>query len=214
MGFGLVYSITCNETGEVYVGSTASDLNKRMIEHRSNCKRFDDGKSKTGCSAFNIVRRDNYKVTALEHMEYEGLNELHQRERHYISELGAINTMRRPNISKEEKKQNYKEWSQTESAKQSKSQRDKKYRNGPKREELLEKKRERSKANYDPEKSKAYREGEKREELLEKKRAQHQKNKENGKCDSIQCECGGTYTFVSKARHFKTKKHLDFINSQ
>lgn len=54
---------------------------------------------------------------------------------------------------------------------------------------------------------------EKEQKRVEKNKSSYQKDKENGKCDSIQCDCGGTYRFVSKARHFKTKKHLNFINS-
>lgn len=28
---------------------------------------------------------------------------------------------------------------------------------------------------------------------------------------SFQCECGGCYTYNSRAKHFKTKKHLAFL---
>lgn len=30
----------------------------------------------------------------------------------------------------------------------------------------------------------------------------------------VECECGGCYTLRHKAKHLKTKKHLDYINNQ
>ena len=30
--------------------------------------------------------------------------------------------------------------------------------------------------------------------------------------EKFSCECGGCYTTTNKARHIKTKKHLNFIN--
>ena len=37
------------------------------------------------------------------------------------------------------------------------------------------------------------------------------KNKEKY-CEKFPCECGGRYTYVNKSRHFKSKKHLKFVN--
>jgi len=213
MVFGIVYSITCVETGEIYVGSTAGSINQRMAGHECNCNRYDRGEKISNCSAFNIIRRGNYKVRVLEHIEFNHKYELHQRERHFIAELGAINVMRRPNVTKDEIKQKNKELSQNESAKKSKSERDKAYREKH-REELLAKKREYHQNNKEAiaEKSKAYREAN-AEAIKEKKKAEYLKAKENGLCEIITCECGGTFTHRSKARHLKTKKHQDFLNN-
>tara|TARA_X000001036_G_scaffold426862_1_gene454759 strand:+ start:1636 stop:2286 length:651 start_codon:yes stop_codon:yes gene_type:complete len=213
MGFGTVYSITCNETGKVYVGATTIGLNQRISSHVCLCNRYDRGETVSNCSSFDIIRKGNYKITVLEHLEFTHKSELHQRERHFIAELGAINTMRRPNITKEEKNDTVKEYRHTEVGKERKAQYDKKYREGPAREELLAKKREYHHANKEAiaEKSKAYREAN-AEAIKEKKKAEYLKAKENGLCEIITCECGGTFTHRSKARHCKTKKHQDFIN--
>lgn len=32
-------------------------------------------------------------------------------------------------------------------------------------------------------------------------------------CNTIICECGGTYNTYNKSRHFRTKKHLNFIEN-
>ena len=204
MGFGTVYSIICNETGEVYVGTTAIGMNQRISGHISNCKRYDEGKQQANCSSFDIIRRGNYKITVLEHLEFTHKSELHQRERaknHYHE-------------NKEECLAKSKAYRQTETGKANKAKSDKKYREGPAREELLAKKREYHHANKEAmaEKSKAYREAN-AEAIKEKKKAEYLKAKENGLCEIITCECGGTFTHRSKVRHCKTIKHQDFINN-
>ena len=57
-----------------------------------------------------------------------------------------------------------------------------------------------------------YRNGDKREEYLKKKRDYGLKNKaaiSEKQSEVIKCECGGCYRRNHKARHMKTKKHLD-----
>ena len=213
MGFGIVYSITCNETGKIYVGATATGLNQRISSHVCLCNKYDKGVTVSNCSSFDIIRRGDYNITVLEHLEFTHKSELYQRERHFIAELGAINTMRRPNISKEEKNEAVKEYRHTETGKAKKAECDKKYREGEHREELLAKKREYHHANKEAiaDKAKAYREAN-AEAIKEKKKAEYLKAKENGLCKIITCECGGTYTHRSKARHFETKKHQNSLN--
>ena len=122
--------------------------------------------------------------------------------------------MRRPNITTQEKNEVVKKYRQTEKGKQLKKELDQAYREGPKREEVLERKREYHHANKEllAEKAKAYREAN-AEALKEKKRMEYILAKENGLCEVIQCECGGTYSLRSKARHLRTKKHKDYLDT-
>jgi len=214
MPFGIIYSITCNDTNDVYVGSTTTSLNKRMIGHHNNCKRYDEGKQKQGCSAFDIIRRNNYTVKPLETYEYEELKQLHLKEREYIAELKPVNTMRRPHASKEEKKETEKTIKSKPENKAKKAESDKKYRNGEHREDLLQRKREYHHANKEAiaEKKKAYRDANK-EAIAERKRAEYEKAKEKGLCEQIICQCGGNYILRAKARHFKTKCHQAYVNN-
>ena len=46
-------------------------------------------------------------------------------------------------------------------------------------------------------------------DILDKRKLYYDKNKEKLN-ENINCECGGKYQFRSKARHFKSKKHLNF----
>jgi group I intron endonuclease len=62
-----------------------------------------------------------------------------------------------------------------------------------------------------------------REEKLEYQKEYYQENQENYKkyyqdhrdklTEKINCECGGTYTRPHKAKHFKTKKHQDYLKN-
>lgn len=233
---GIVYQIKCNKTGEIYFGSTIQSLEDRIKAHINDIKTYENGNAVGVCVSSLIIKRGDYTESVVKELEFDDPDDLLWEERWAIEACDKAINIKKPILTEEERdelnkqcKRNYsknfyhknpelckernKEYHQTEKGKESKARRDKKYRNGPKREELLEKQRERSKANYDPEKSKAYREGEKREELLEKKREQYQKAKAEGKCDSIQCDCGGTYRFLGKARHFKTKKHQEYEKS-
>ena len=56
---------------------------------------------------------------------------------------------------------------------------------------------------------------ENREEHLQKKREYHHANKEAiaaVRSVQVDCDCGGHYTVHHKTRHFKTKRHQDFLN--
>ncbi len=52
-----------------------------------------------------------------------------------------------------------------------------------------------------------------KEKEKERKRIYYENNKEKLK-EKIGCECGGCYTYKHKARHFKTKKHQDYVASK
>ena len=87
---GIIYKLTCNETGEVYYGSTRQSLNKRMIGHKKDCKRWKEGKSGFTTS-YNIIDRGNYSYSLIETVECEDKKQLEQRERYYIENNECIN---------------------------------------------------------------------------------------------------------------------------
>ena len=58
-------------------------------------------------------------------------------------------------------------------------------------------------------------EEQKKEQLKECKKEYYSENREKilERCNKpFDCECGGKYTYASKARHLKSKKHQNFIN--
>lgn len=54
-----------------------------------------------------------------------------------------------------------------------------------------------------------------KEQIKEKKKEYYEKNYEQNKeklYEKFECECGGKYIYQNKSIHFKTKKHLDYLN--
>ena len=209
---GIIYIIKDNETEDTYVGSTTMRLHQRINDHKSSCKRRDEGnKNVSNCSSYPIIRRGNYKAEVLQTLETNDKVELRKVETDWIRKLNPINTMKKSYASVEEKKASRLEHAQTSEFKEKKKISDAKYRNGEHREDLLQRKRE-----YGQErkveiavKTKEYRE--KNKELIKEKKAQeYLKAKADGDCDQIKCPCGGTYSKHNQSRHFRTKKHMAF----
>ncbi len=231
---GKIYCIECLITGEKYFGSTEREDDARKKNHIFELQTYKNGNKKGICASHTIIQRGNYKMYTVKEVEFENVSELLWEERWAIeADPQAIN-IKKPILTEEERievnamcarryaKNHYHEnkeecleknkaYRQTEKGKESKAKSDKKYREGEHREELLAKKREYHHANKEviAEKNKAYREAN-AEVIKERKKAEYLKAKENGLCEIIHCECGGTYTHRSKARHLKTKKHTDY----
>ena len=87
---GIIYKITCHETGEVYYGSTQYSLNKRITEHKSQCKRWKEGKTNYTTS-FQIIERANYSYSLIEKVECETKKQLETRERMFIENNECVN---------------------------------------------------------------------------------------------------------------------------
>ncbi len=87
---GIIYKITCNETGEVYYGSTTKSLNRRISKHKCDCKRWKDGKTNFTTS-FQIIDRGNYSYSLIETVECEDRAQLEAVERRFIEENDCIN---------------------------------------------------------------------------------------------------------------------------
>jgi hypothetical protein len=79
---GKIYKIVCNETNEVYYGSTIQELNKRINSHR---------KGKQLCLSRQIIDRNNYYYELIENYSCNNRYELNTRERWYIENNACIN---------------------------------------------------------------------------------------------------------------------------
>jgi hypothetical protein len=81
---GFIYEIKCNETNEIYIGSTVKSLKDRMRIHiQSN-----------HCCSNQIIERNNYSVNILEHIEFIDIKDLRIREQFYIDNTICINKMK------------------------------------------------------------------------------------------------------------------------
>ena len=131
---GKIYKIVCNETNEVYYGSCITSLNNRLWRHINE----EHSRANT-ITAKQIIHRDNYEMLLIEDYPCNSLNELLQREQYYIENNECINKIKAYQ-SREEKLEYFKKYNANRKEKQAEYM--KEYRNGPKREELLQKKRE------------------------------------------------------------------------
>jgi len=93
---GKIYKIVCNETGEIYIGSTTCKyLSQRLQNHRS---------LQNKCSCKHIIKRGNYDMVLIENFPCTGKQELHKRERYWIENINCINLVR-PIASPEDKEE-------------------------------------------------------------------------------------------------------------
>jgi hypothetical protein len=106
-----IYKIVCNVTGLIYVGSTCKLLCQRIAQHRTNYKRYLEGKFNY-ITSFKILENGDYNIILIEELKNcENIEQLRARERHYIESLECVNKRiegRTPgeyrNTHKEEKK--------------------------------------------------------------------------------------------------------------
>ena len=88
---GKIYKIVCNLTNEIYIGSTCMPtLAKRLADHRSKFKRWNEGKG-GNTKSFQIIERCDYSIVLIENVNCETKEELFKRERYHIESNTCIN---------------------------------------------------------------------------------------------------------------------------
>jgi hypothetical protein len=86
-----IYKIVDNTNGNIYVGSTCKKLCQRLAHHRSDYKRYLEGKYHY-ISSFNILENNEYDIILLENVENcKSKEHLRARERYYIESLNCVN---------------------------------------------------------------------------------------------------------------------------
>ena len=138
---GKIYRIICNNTGNVYIGSTCCALSRRLAQHKSE---YNKGK-KVGTS-FDIIKEGNYQIVLIENVPCNNKEELLRRERYYIENMNCVNKkvpLRTKNEYYEDNKQyflelNKKYW---ETNKDKISEKNKQYRENYK-DKILEQKKQ------------------------------------------------------------------------
>jgi len=205
---GRIYKIVCNETNEVYYGSTCNLLCYRKSHHKNATKQR--------CVSKSIIERGNWDMVLVEYFPCNTKEELLMRERFYIDNNECINKQR-PIISKEEHKElaNKSYMKRRETALE--KQKEKRLQRTP---EEKEKDKEYFHSRYELNKEKllaqckARREGPKREEILAKKRESSKEYREANRerlNEKVTCECGCNVTKNHLNRHMQTKKHIELL---
>lgn len=189
IGTGKVYKITSSQTDKIYIGSTFEKyLSNRLHGHRKNYKRYQQGKFNF-ITSFKLLEYDDCEIELIKKYDDITKQELRAKEGKYIKK--NMDIVVNKNIAGRIMKQ-YREDNAEEIKKKNK-----KYRGD--NEERIKQYREGNKEKANQYTKQYYRDN------IEKI-----KQKKNGNHD---CECGGKYTTAHKSRHEKTKKHIDYINS-
>jgi len=204
----LIYKLCCKDLNikEIYIGSTCN-FARRKCRHKSCCN------NKNGNYNFKVYQFirdnggwDNWDMILVEEFSCENKMQKLQRERYWYEELKADLNRDCPGRGLKEYRQYYEQTHKEEKREYCKQYREthheqiKEYRKTHK-EEMKE---------Y----SKEYREINK-QEITKNKKEYYETHKEKineNKKETITCECGSVVRKADKARHEKSKKHLDFIN--
>tara|TARA_R110001599_G_scaffold342754_1_gene564839 strand:- start:101 stop:766 length:666 start_codon:yes stop_codon:yes gene_type:complete len=206
---GKIYKLFCNESNLVYYGSTITNLNHRLSQHKTN---------KKGTSISRIMI--NPQIELIENFPCNSKKELEQRERYFIENNECIN-IKIPGRTKQEYRENNKEifkQKQNEYYKLNKeklNEKSKKYRenNKDKMKELHQKWYKLNKEKYNEYTKKKYIENMKDETFRiqknDKAKIWREENPDYFK-EKIECECGIIITKQNLKRHKKSKKHQDF----
>jgi hypothetical protein len=193
---GKIYKIVCNVTGKVYIGSTCKKtLAHRLAQHRADYKRFLDKKTEKYMTSFKVLENNNYSIILMEEYPCETKEQLLAQERYYIENNECVNKYIPNRTIKEYYEAN--------------------------KEQILEQQKEYYETNKEQisEYQKEYYEANK--EQISEYQKEYQKeyykiNKEHilkRQGESHKCECGGNYAQNHKLRHFKTQKHLNYLDN-
>ena len=194
---GKIYKIECNVTGLIYIGSTCKKkLSGRMTEHRSNYKKYLNGKKKY-LSSFKVMENKDYDIILIEDFPCNSKDQLFARERYYTNEIECVNICKNQGLCLElgwEKycKEYYKVNASTIKAKSK---------------DYYKENTNRIKARH-----KDYY-NENIETLRLKCKDYVNKNKDK-RYEKFTCPCGGKYTHTNTSRHMKTKIHLKYLEEQ
>jgi hypothetical protein len=96
-----IYKLVLNDL--TYYGSTVSALSTRKSKHKSDFKRYQDGKIGY-MTSFDLFALGNPEIVLIESFSCDNKEELFARERYYIENFECINK-NRPNRTPEEKKE-------------------------------------------------------------------------------------------------------------
>ena len=154
--------------------------------------RFRGHKTLKDCTSQEILKYSDAKIELIECYECENKEQLTRREGEYIKKYNCVNER----IAGRTRQEHYQE----------------------NKEELLQKKKEYREKNKEVinEKAKEYYQ-ENKEVINEKKKDHYQENREEvlkKAKEKFTCECSGKYILSHKSRHFKSKKHLEFLTKQ
>lgn len=187
---GKIYVLKSNQTTDIYIGSTAQPLPKRLYGHKRAFSVWLNRETKY-MTSFEIIKHADCYIELLENFPCNSRHELETREGWHIRNIPCVNKRINKRTGQEYYHDNKEHLLECQKLKYIGN---KTYFKEYQKQRYKEKKHEMLKY------SKEYYEKHK-EELTIKKKVQYT------------CECGGRYTHANKATHLKSKKHTSYIQT-
>ena len=91
---GQIYKVCDKSYTKCYIGSTTVSLSRRMVQHRSDYKRYNEGHCKSYLTVFNLFDEfgvENCKIEWIEDYPCNSKKELEAREGHHQQSTDCIN---------------------------------------------------------------------------------------------------------------------------
>jgi hypothetical protein len=180
----VIYS---ESSGLAYYGSTEETLKERLSGHRSDKIAYENGTTNY-CSSFRVLQHEDHKIELMAEVEVATKKELRVLEGFYQQNNHCVN-IRIAGRTDAESKRAWREANRDAIKKYGEAYRE------ANQDAKKESNRTYREANQDA--IRAYREANK--EKINKKHT---------------CQCGGKYTHVNKATHFKSQKHQQLLSQQ
>lgn len=219
---GKIYKIVSNQTEDIYIGSTVQALSARLSSHRAKYKKYKQGNTYY-TSSFIILEYDDAKIYLIEEYPCDNKEQLLAREGDYIKKLDCVNK-RIAGRGIKQYQQDNKEILNEKSKEKYKNNREailkrhKKYYQENK-EDILKRQKEYIEKNKDKIKEYTKEYQLKNKEIIAKKEKEYRENNKEKRKEYIRnrnkiiysCECGSEISIGTKAKHFRTQKHKEYI---
>ena len=98
---GRIYKLTSPQSELVYVGSTTASIKKRLSHHKTNYKRYTNGKHGY-ISSHEILKHGDANIELIEQKEYKDKKEMLERERFFMDSIENTVNKNRCGVSHKE----------------------------------------------------------------------------------------------------------------
>ena len=183
---GKIYKLICDVTSKVYIGSTIQTLEERLKGHKKDYRAYLKG-TKGYCKSFDIIENGYFFIELITDYPCWSKAELNREEGRYQRDMECINKV----IAGRTKSEYYEDNKVSINVYRRQYYRDNK--------EIYQKRQLKN-----------------RDRNIKRMKQYYQDNKEaiaERRSQNFDCECGGKYSIQHRARHFKTKKHQNYLNS-
>lgn len=219
---GKIYKIVSNQTEDIYIGSTVQALSVRLACHRRDYKNYKDGKH-TNVTSFDILKYGDAKIYLIEEYPCDNKEQLFAREGYYIKKLDCVNKQI-AGRGKKQYHQDNKEQLNEKSKERYKNNREailKRHKEYYEKHKEEKNRKQKEYAEKNKEKIKEYQKEYqlKNKEIIAKKEKEYRENNKEKRKEYIRnrnkiiysCECGSEISIGTKAKHFRTQKHKEYI---